>query len=530
MAIYLMLLRTTGALFFLALGCSVVGGLSNAGLLALINQGLNASDAQRLQLAWQFALLALLMLGTRTLSQSLFMAMGQRSKAQLRRMLVQQVADARYADLETHGMPRALSILTQDLDQVVVFFVSLPAFIMSLAVIVGCMAYLGYLSLPVMAIAIVTVFIGSLGYSWVHRRALQLMRQSRQREETLTGDVNALFSGAKELRLHAARKQAFLHNRLFTTIEQVRVERTRGYVLYSLANIWASVFFFAFIGVVMFLLAQVLDLRGAVLSGFAMVFLYMIVPIESTLSTLPSLTLTQVALKRINTMQQQLPPEQTHFDTPPSTFHTLALRDLIYHHGTPNGFQVGPISLQFTPGELVYLTGGNGSGKTTLARLITGLYQPDGGALLLDNVAVTDANRARYRQLFSAVFNDFHLFDDLQGIATARWNDEAQQLLTALQLQHKVTLENGVFSTLALSTGQRKRLALLVAWLEDRPFYLFDEWAADQDPAFREVFYHQLLPALKARGKTVLVITHDDRYFHLADRCLKLELGQLINA
>jgi ABC-type siderophore export system, fused ATPase and permease components len=118
----------------------------------------------------------------------------------------------------------------------------------------------------------------------------------------------------------------------------------------------------------------------------------------------------------------------------------------------------------------------------------------------------------------------------LQGINSARWNDDAQALLAALQLTQKVTLKEGKFSTLALSTGQRKRLALLVAWLEDRPFYLFDEWAADQDPAFREVFYHQLLPALTARGKAVVVITHDDRYFHLADRCLKLEWGQLVNA
>ena len=527
MAIYLMLLRTTGVLFFVALACSVIGGLSNAALLAVINQGLGASDAQRWHLAWQFALLALLMLGTRTLSQSLFMAMGQRCKAELRRKLVQQVADAGYAQLERHGMPRALSILTQDLDQVVVFFIALPSFVMSLAVILGCMGYLGYLSLTVMVIALVTVLVGSLGYHWVHGRALLLMRQSRQREETLTGEVSALFSGAKELRLHAPRKQAFLHNKLFHTIEQVRVERTRGYVLYALANIWASVFFFAFIGVVMFLLADRLNLQGAVMSGFAMVFLYMIVPIENALSALPGLTMTQVALKRINAMQQQLPPEHTHFDAPPFSFQRLELRAVTYRH---DAFQLGPITLQFQPGELVFLTGGNGSGKTTLARLLTGLYPADSGQLLLDGKEINASNRAGYRQLFSAVFNDFHLFEDLQGIDSARWNDDAQALLAALQLTQKVTLKEGKFSTLALSTGQRKRLALLVAWLEDRPFYLFDEWAADQDPAFRDVFYHQLLPALTARGKAVMVITHDDRYFHLADRCLKLEWGQLVNA
>jgi putative ATP-binding cassette transporter len=89
-------------------------------------------------------------------------------------------------------------------------------------------------------------------------------------------------------------------------------------------------------------------------------------------------------------------------------------------------------------------------------------------------------------------------------------------------------VREGAFSTLALSQGQRKRLALLTAYLEDRPIYLFDEWAADQDPQFKEIFYHHLLPELRARNKTVLVITHDDRYYDVADRLIKLDYGKLV--
>lgn len=94
-------------------------------------------------------------------------------------------------------------------------------------------------------------------------------------------------------------------------------------------------------------------------------------------------------------------------------------------------------------------------------------------------------------------------------------------------MKHKVQIVDGVFSTTSLSQGQRKRLALLIAYLEDRPIYLFDEWASDQDPFFRDIFYNQLLPSLKQRGKTVLVISHDDRYFHLADRVIKLDYGKV---
>jgi putative ATP-binding cassette transporter len=88
-------------------------------------------------------------------------------------------------------------------------------------------------------------------------------------------------------------------------------------------------------------------------------------------------------------------------------------------------------------------------------------------------------------------------------------------------------VRDGVLSTVDLSQGQRKRLALMTAYLEDRPIYLFDEWAADQDPVFKEVFYLALLPELKARGKTVIVISHDDHYFHVADRILKLDYGKI---
>jgi putative ATP-binding cassette transporter len=199
-----------------------------------------------------------------------------------------------------------------------------------------------------------------------------------------------------------------------------------------------------------------------------------------------------------------------------------------YHRERENTtFTLGPIDLTFRPGELTFLIGGNGSGKTTLAKLITGLYSPEEGEIRFDGRPVTDENRDDYRQFFSVVFYDFFLFEKLLGLGVSRLDERAREYLAQLQLDHKVQVKDGALSTIDLSQGQRKRLALLTAFLEDRPFYIFDEWAADQDPIFRDIFYLELLPELKSKGKTVLVISHDDRYYHLGDRVIKLDYGKI---
>jgi putative ATP-binding cassette transporter len=195
--------------------------------------------------------------------------------------------------------------------------------------------------------------------------------------------------------------------------------------------------------------------------------------------------------------------------------------------GQTRGFVLGPIDLVLRPGEIVFIVGGNGSGKTTLAKLLTGLYVPQDGEIRLDGRPVTAENREGYRQLFSAVFDNALVFESLWGLEAADLDERAGRYLRQLGLDHLVNVNGGTFSTTALSRGQRKRLALLTAYLEDRPIYVFDEWAADQDPAFRKVFYLELLPELKRRGKTVVAITHDDRYFECADSLVRLEVGKL---
>jgi putative pyoverdin transport system ATP-binding/permease protein len=265
----------------------------------------------------------------------------------------------------------------------------------------------------------------------------------------------------------------------------------------------------------------------------------LMLPFKTIIEKLPVLLKANVSLKKIEEMGLRLAQDSEQLAGSQAaipTWKSLTLTDVGHHYsGSSESFALGPINLVFQPREITFIVGGNGSGKSTLAKILVGLYAPSSGQICLDGVAVTDGNREDYRQQFSGVFADFHLFDQLLGsLGTDRqqldeisFDQRAQQYLEDLQIAHKVSIDSGRLSTTALSQGQRKRLALLNAYLEDRSIYFFDEWAADQDPYFREIFYQQILPGLKQRGKCVIAVSHDDRYFGLADRVIKLDYGKI---
>lgn len=284
----------------------------------------------------------------------------------------------------------------------------------------------------------------------------------------------------------------------------------------------------------MFGLPQLTEITTPILSAYALTITYLARPIENIMAVLPVLSRGSVALKNIDELGLSLASQTEttgELRSPRSHFQQIELDQITHTYYTDRDgqFTLGPISLSFKPGELVFIVGGNGSGKSTLAKLIAGLYEPESGRICWDRQTVNSSRLDDYRQLFSTVFSDFYLFERLLGLQRQNLDIQAQHYLQRLQIDHKVQVNQGVLSTLDLSQGQRKRLALLTAYLEDRPIYLFDEWASDQDPYFREIFYQQILLDLKQQGKAVLVISHDDRYFHLADQLIKLEYGQQVN-
>ena len=306
-----------------------------------------------------------------------------------------------------------------------------------------------------------------------------------------------------------------------------------GLILFATTSSWGQLIFFFTLGFVIFLLPNLFPITPQTLSGYILTFTYLMLPMDNLITQLPVFSQAGIALSKIESLGLSLASRSELVKVPPryrSSWHYLQLNGVTHTYRTEDetsNFILGPINLKFSPQEIVFIVGGNGSGKSTLAKLITGLYLPEAGDIIFDGEPITEENREWYRQHFSVVFSDFYLFEDLLGLEDSNLDNQAQRYLELLQLDHKVKVKHGKLSTTSLSQGQRKRLALLTAYLEDRPIYLFDEWAADQDPIFKEIFYCKLLPFLRDQGKTILVISHDDHYFHVADRMIKLDYGQV---
>nr|WP_283205339.1 cyclic peptide export ABC transporter [Cupriavidus pauculus] len=513
----------------LAAAASLAAGLCAVSMVALINRVLATQGADAPRLALPFAALAIAVLACRTLASTLFVRVSQSALARIRAQICERFIGAPYPHIEQTGNARVQAALADDSQHVANGLSVIPVVLTNAMVVLGCLGYLAWLSLPTFGIACAILGIGSWVYHLNHRRALVHLKKAGAAQDALHGQFKALVSGARELKLNHGKQQSFLRDSLGATLEAVRSARTRGLSIFFVALGFGSFLFFAVIGGVLFF-PRATPLDPAVMTGFTIMFLYIMSPLESLLNALPALSMGRVAYARIEALGADADPEAPPRATASTPFASVALDGAshrYFHEAENSFFALGPVDLTLHAGEIVFLVGGNGSGKTTLAKLIAGLYPPLAGHLLHNGKAADAAHLADYRALFSAVFSDFHLFDTLLAHDP---QDEAlaNHLIQRFQLGHKVAVRDGRFTTQALSQGQRKRLALIVACLERRPVLILDEWAADQDPLFKDIFYREVLPELRAQGKAVLVISHDDRYFDLADRMIKIENGQIV--
>jgi ATP-binding cassette subfamily B protein len=202
------------------------------------------------------------------------------------------------------------------------------------------------------------------------------------------------------------------------------------------------------------------------------------------------------------------------------------------------------VSFTLQPGETVALVGENGAGKTTLVKLLTRLYDPTAGAILIDGVDLRELNLDTWRQQIAAVFQDFGRYALTLGeniaLGDMRALDDSKRLISAVQKagiaemvesfpKKEATPLGKQFGGTELSGGEWQKLSLARAFVrEEAQLLILDEPTAALDPRSESEVYRRFVEL--AQGKTTLLITHRLASVQMADRILVLKAGHLIES
>ncbi|MFZ2843912.1 multidrug ABC transporter permease/ATP-binding protein [Psychrobacter sp.] len=523
---------------------NLVNAAVSVGIIAYINHTFISQPVFN-TLSWvslgYFTVLVLLLLITTFISQYALTRLGHKFVYELRTKLVKQIIDTKVPQIDHLGSARLLASLSSDIQSITVAFVRMPELVQGIILSIGVALYLGWLSLPLLLIIMfwiaMTIWISTILVKHVYHHLTTL----REINDDLYQDYQSIIEGRKELALNHHRAEKLYKDDFLSHAKSYQARIIKADTFHLSAVNWSNIMMFAAIGLV-FAVSSQLDISMGVATTFSLTILFMQSPLLHAVGAYPTLQTAQVALDKIHSLALSDYKPEFITDAAIKDWQSISLTDIGYRYGDTNNDSKGlaaenrgsstdilsNINLTLNRGDVVFLIGANGSGKSTLAKIITGIFTPTTGFVRVDQQTISEVNNVDYRQLFSAIFSDQHLFKQLVG---SRGNDPDMTLVTSwlhkLNLQDKISVTDGHLSTDKLSQGQRKRLAMLLSVAEQKDILLLDEWAADQDPAFRRVFYQTLIPELKAMGKTLFIISHDDGYFEHADRLLLMKQGKL---
>jgi putative pyoverdin transport system ATP-binding/permease protein len=531
---------------FLSILLGALAGIAYASLIPIVLASLGStSDGERsiarvhtilsfkvsnYPFACVFAFVCLFILATRALSQVLLTRAALDATTALRIRAYESIMRAPIAQLESLGPSKLMAAVTNDVVRIIGGASVVPNILVASVTVAGMLIYLFCLSSKVFWFVMGAIGFGVATYQIPMYIGNRYFERGRARIDSMYESIRGLIYGNKQLKLHRNQRERYFAEILLESEYAVRDNGKRGNTIISIAACYGDLLSFFVIGVVAYVFVGYYPIDAGKLTGVVMALLYISGPIGLILSSIPQIAAATVSLRSMNRVLAQLSAEDIDEHVGQlDVWQTLHFSGLCYSHTTSSSrFVLGPVDFAIERGEITFIVGGNGSGKSTLGKLIALHYWPAAGEIHFGEVKVDRSSIETCRQQIAAIFTDYYLFDRLLLRIDERNESLVNRYLTELELQNEVFMTAGRFSSLALSDGQRKRLALLVMLLEERGLYIFDEWAADQDPLFKEVFYHRMLPELKDRNKAVVVISHDDRYFHVADQVLIMEDGKLL--
>lgn len=528
--------------FFLSiLFFSILTGVSCTRIITLINHILTHGTVDHYSsLLIQF-LVSILVFGVSVIcSEYLLIRFSNLILYNYRTDLANQILNSELIFIQKLEAHRILAILTEDLTQLTNTVSDLPSIIINIPILIGCYLYISTISIPLFITISCFLIMIFLFYKIPFLRARTKLKSCREVTNKLFKHFENLVYGVKELLQNKDKADFFLNENLCKDATLFKEMNNQYKFLFR--SIMKSIDILVFIGIafLLFLLPSQFDISLSTLNSFILVLVFMIGPINQSINFFTKLSQANVSLQHINLIKQlnnknqnqnQNQNQNTDFNENLNVFFNqesqhITLSNITYSYKSKeSAFNLGGLSVTIKANDITFITGGNGSGKTTFLKLITGLYQGDSGRITYGDISINPSNIHYYRSLFGVVFSDFHLFNQSFTL-NEKMMRKIDHYLKEFKLDHIVSLSETGFSTLNVSQGQKKRLALIVELCCDKPIYVFDEWAADQDPEFKAYFYNTILTDLKKAGKTVIAITHDDHYFHSCDRLLKMNAGQ----
>ncbi|MDO6435730.1 cyclic peptide export ABC transporter [Flavitalea sp. BT771] len=456
---------------------------------------------------------------------------------ELETSILDKLRFADYESFEKLGSEKIYATLT-DIKLLAGIPQNLITFVNSSIIIICALAYMFVLS-PLSALLILSLVVGLTGFYILRNRLIEKdLNKLRDLQNTYYRHLRDLIMGFKEVKLSTVRNDNLTENFLKRTLKQSRGYDRKTAMRYMRNGLVGGYSWYMVLGIVLYVFPKFLHLNTASSLTFVFAILYIMGPVATIVGAIPFYTRMKIAFERINALERDInatSPHAGHRDMPDKgqNFESIFFNNVRYSYTSRNkeqSFTLGPLNLEIGKGEIVFIMGGNGSGKTTFVNLLTGLYRPAAGRIMMNGEVVSMRGYSFYCDQLSAIFTNNHLFSENYNDFEVDTEDpylrkhiELFRLTSVLQMNK----ERGFFDN-NLSKGQQKRLAMIYALMEDRPVIILDEWAAEQDPGFRAYFYRELIPWLKNQGKTVVAVTHDDAYYSYADRLIKFDFGKIV--
>lgn len=460
----------------------------------------------------------------KSISQLMAAYIASKASMEHRLSLYHRINALPYARLESIGQARIINLINIDVSTVTDAATRLPLLWVAGVTILGTLGYLIYIDIRIFGFVFGCLIFGIFTYQLPMAIGSKYYSRARELHDRIQSGCKGLIFGAKELKLNEKKKLSFFNEELKEPEMSLLRNDLKGMAVVTLVGNYGEMIALLVIGVVVFHLPYIFYINKSDQFSIAMALLYLTGPVGTILSNMSAFQNAKISLNKLINFYGELSEESKEGSLKIApNWSSISLENVSFKY-EGGGFSINSISAEFKKGEVTFIVGGNGSGKSTLAKLLSLHYHPSSGEIFFGNQILCNKNLEDAREQISSIYTDFYLFPKIYENYD---QTEIDEYLRYLDLTDKVKIVNGVFSTTNLSDGQRKRLALLTLLIEDRPIYIFDEWAADQDPQFKKMFYYSVLPSLRDKEKVIIVISHDDRYFDSADKLITMEHGTI---